>query len=50
MRKLYLIDGVGVPEKIFFRRQLWGERPDAIFEFIEIERKDYAGRSRGRDH
>jgi hypothetical protein len=41
-RKMYLIDGVQVSRKIYFRRQLWGEYNGASFTVVEIRQRDRA--------
>ena len=41
-RKMYLIDGVQVSRKIYFRRQLWGEYNGATFTVVEIRQRDRA--------
>jgi hypothetical protein len=35
-RKLYLIDGVAVPRKVYWRRQKYGEYIGATFLVIEV--------------
>lgn len=35
-RWLYLIDGVGVPKKVFDRRVIFGEYAGASFRIVEV--------------
>jgi len=39
VRTLYLIDGVAVPQKIYERRQLFGEHAGAQFSIVDIKVK-----------
>jgi hypothetical protein len=35
---VYLIDGVAQPQRIWQRRQVWGEHPQAQFTVVEVKR------------
>lgn len=39
-RIMYLIDGVQVSAKIYWRRQLWGEYAGAKFHVVEFTRRE----------
>ena len=41
-RTLYLIDGVAVPRKVYYRRMVWGEHAQACFTTVVYKQQEAA--------